>query len=70
MLRKLVYENKVNQQDAELMKLSRYYIAHVNSASMLEEIFGYAELEGPFGEQSEVGLRVIAETTLVPRQVM
>ena len=28
-LRRLIYENRVSQQDAELSKMTRYYIAHV-----------------------------------------
>lgn len=70
MLRKLVYENRVNLQDAELAKLSRYYIAHVNRAAILEKIPGHAELERPFREQGEMGVRVIKETAVIFREMM
>jgi len=70
LLRKLVYENRLSLQDQELVKLSRYYIAHVFIAWTLEKIFGYADLERPFGKQGEMGIRVIKETALVAGEMM
>ena len=56
LLRKLVFENRVNLKDAELVKLSKYYIAHVSMLIRLETISFNVGLAGYVRIQNKVGL--------------